>query len=74
MARFENDDIVLVRTDDGMGVTESIMFSWSIKNFGFGTTTFYYDQGNLFCDSETMSKDEIKKLLCRFVDDAEFID
>lgn len=53
----------------------SIQFIWGIDYFGFGTTTFYYDDnGKLFCDSECMSKDLIKKLLCAFVDQAEFED
>jgi hypothetical protein len=87
-ASFEQSDIIDVRTDDGdyenakhftvdgenyfETKTENIMFSWSIKGFGFGTTTFYYEDGKLKCDNEAMNKDSIKKILCEFVDRAEF--
>ena len=59
--------------DTEEGQQTSIQFSWGIEDFGFGTTTFYYKDGVLKCDNETMSKDKIKQLLCAFVDKAEFI-
>ena len=74
MAQFQDSDILEVKTDDGNFQTESIMFAWSVKGFGFGTTTFYYENGTLFCDNETLSKDAVKMLLCKFVDSAQFID
>ena len=80
MAGFETKDIRYVQTSDGNyeqeggEQTENIMFVWGIDGFGFGTTTFFYKDGKLKCDNETMSKEMIKKILCKFVDDAEFID
>ena len=78
MADFEEKDILYVHTSDGeFGEdegTENIMFCWSIEKFGFGTTTFFYKDGKLMCDNETLSKESIKKIMCKFVDDAEFID
>lgn len=59
--------------DTEEGEKSSIQFSWGVTDFGFGTTTFYYKDGKLQCDNETMSKDMIKQLLCAFVDKAEFI-
>ena len=53
---------------------EPICFSWGINSFGFGTTTFFYEDDKLKCDNETLSKDSIKKILCALVDEAEFID
>ena len=76
MAKFEEKDILYVHTSDGEfgedEKTENIMFCWGIEGFGFGTTTFYYEDGVLKCDNETMSKESIKKILCEFVDRAEF--
>lgn len=51
---------------------ELIVFEWGIEKFGFGTTTFYYKDGKLKCDNETLDKELIKKILCAFVDEAEF--
>jgi len=76
MASFEEKDIKYVATSDGEypdEKTENIMFCWSIDGFGFGTTTFFYKDGKLMCDNETLSKESIKKIMCKFVDDAEFI-
>jgi hypothetical protein len=74
MSKFKKADIDYIRTDDGLDQdgTETIMFSWGIKGFGFGSTTFYYENEKLFCDNETLTKDQIKLLLCEFVDNAEF--
>ena len=74
---FEEKDIMYVHTTDGDvpdEQTENIMFAWGIEKFGFGTTTFWYDEGKLKCDNETLSKKQIKMILCKFVDDAEFVD
>lgn len=74
---FKQEDIRYVQTSDGEypnDKTENIMFAWSIDKFGFGTTTFYYEDGKLMCDNETLSKESVKKILCEFVDRAEFID
>lgn len=75
MKDFEEKDILYVHTSDGEypdEQTENIMFAWGIEKFGFGTTTFYYKDGKLMCGNETLSKKDIKKILCAFVDEAEF--
>ena len=73
---FEEKDVKYIQTSDGEYPegTENIMFSWGIENFGFGTTTFYYRDGKLKCDNETLSKENVKKILCAFVDEAEFME
>ena len=74
---FEEKDILYVHTSDGNypdDEAENIMFAWGIEKFGFGTTTFFYKDGKLMCDNETLSKESIKKIMCKFVDDAEFVD
>lgn len=78
MSNFEEKDIKYVQTSNGEfgeeEKTENIMFVWGIDKFGFGTTTFFYRDGKLMCDNEAMGKESIKKILCKFVDEAEFID
>ena len=71
---FKEEDIKYVVTDDGEENKVSIMFSWGIDGFGFGTTTFYYKDDKLMCDNETMSREMIKMILCKFIDEAKFID
>ena len=74
---FKQKDIKYVQTSNGEypdEQTENIMFVWGVNGFGFGTTTFFYRDGKLMCDNEAMSKESIKKILCAFVDKAEFVD
>ena len=74
---FEEKNIKYVQTSDGAypdEQTKNVIFAWGIDDFGFGTTTFWYDDGKLKCDNETMSKEQIKMILCKFVDQAEFMD
>ena len=45
------------------------------KDCGFGQLYFYTDdEGVLHCDSETMGKEFVKRMLCQMVDDAKFHD
>ena len=74
---FKIKDIKYVQTSDGEypnDKTESVLFRWGIEGFGFGETSFYYDEGKLKCKNETLSKKDIKKILCAFVDRAEFME
>ena len=71
---MNKDDIVYVITEDGDQNLESVMFSWGINKFGWGTTTFKYKDGELVCDSETLSRQDVKDILCDFVDRARFVD
>ncbi len=74
---FKEEDIKYIDTSDGYFYDEkpaNIMFVWGVDGFGFGTTTFFYKDGKLLCDNEYMSKEQIKMLLCKFVDNAEFKD
>jgi hypothetical protein len=70
---INKDDIVYVVTEDGDGKEEPVMFFWGINHFGWGTTSFFYKDKKLMCDSETMSRESIKTILCDFVDRAEFV-
>jgi hypothetical protein len=57
--------------DDGNPVEHPQHFAvqWEISNFGFGMFYFYVKDGKVHCDNETMSKDTIKEVLCKMVDD-----
>lgn len=46
--------------------------AWTTKSAGFGHTTFYNKKGKLYCDNETMSKDFVKAVMCKLVDEAVF--
>jgi hypothetical protein len=48
--------------------------SWIQKNRGFGEYTFFMKDGKLCCDNECDSKEQVKYLLCKMVDDAKFND
>ena len=76
MSSFHQSDVKNIYTSNGEHgddfALETVMFEWAVDGFGFGTTTFYYENGKLCCDNETMSKEQIKTLLCAFVDAAEF--
>jgi hypothetical protein len=76
MSKFKKADIDFIRTDDGLdqGGTETVMFSWGIKGFGFGSITFYYEDEKCYCENEGLTKDQVKLLLCEFVDNAKFTD
>jgi len=50
---------------------------WNIKGFGFGMTEFFFRDGKLAADTETLcSKDDkefIEKLMTRFIQKAEVV-
>jgi len=61
------------------GPAEQFRLHWGKPGIGFGTADFYwsdheYGKMKLYCDSETMSKDFIKEMLCQMVDDSVFED
>ena len=54
--------------------TDGLLVNWTAKGTGFGQFYFYYKGDKLICDSETMGKEFIKKMLCQMVDDCELYD
>lgn len=46
--------------------------AWTTKSAGFGHTSFFTKRGKLYCDNETMSKDFVKAVMCKLVDEAFF--
>jgi len=63
-SRNEEDGTV-IGNDGGFEV------SWVTVSAGAGGLTFYLKGGKLHCDNEMMSKDFIKTVLCKLVDDTE---
>lgn len=57
-----------IELEDGLAFD----LAWTTKSAGFGHTTFYTKKGKLYCDNETMSKDFVKTVMCKLVDDAVF--
>lgn len=51
-------------------VSGSLNIHWSIKGIGFGSTGIESDDENIMIYNECMSKQFLKKLLCKLVDDA----
>lgn len=56
-------------TSDGKN---ALIIEWQAKNIGFGNFTFYYDEGQMCCDSEYMGRDFVKAALCAMVDNCKF--
>lgn len=61
--------------EDNCEPTGWVRFDWSAKGVGFGSFTFYIgDDGYVHCDNEIMSRQFIKDMLCKMVDNAVFED
>lgn len=46
-------------------------FNWSANGVGFGQFYFYMKDGKMMCSNEMMSKEFIKDLLCKMIDECE---
>jgi hypothetical protein len=56
-------------------IDDDFILYWSEPGIGFGEFVFYKDEdGNIHCDSETMSKEFLKKIFARFIDEVIFDD
>ena len=55
-------------TCDPIGVTS---FNWTAKGIGFGQFYFYFNEkdGYIHCENECMSRETIKEILNRMVDE-----
>lgn len=59
------------RFKDSCEPTDGVQFSWMAKDIGFGSMYFYISEkdGMVHCNNEYMSKDFLKRMLCKMVDD-----
>ncbi len=46
-----------------------VAFQWSVKGVGFGSIGFYTKDDKVNCNNELMSREFIKDILCKMVDD-----
>ena len=51
-----------------------IVINWSEMGRGFGEYIFYQKDGKIYCLNESDSKETVKRMLCKMVDQSEFID
>lgn len=59
----------------GIAGLEEVTFKWTSKGVGFGEFSIYRGTNSeLRCANECMSKDFIKSMLCKMVDDCELDD
>lgn len=67
-------DITSVKLIGATELKDGLAFNlaWTTKSAGFGNTTFYTKKGKLYCDNEAMSKDFVKTVMCKLVDDSVF--
>ena len=49
--------------------TPKVIFQWSKAGRGFGEFAFYHKDKKIYCYNELMSKEFIKEMLCKMVDD-----
>lgn len=54
------------------GKSQVFGIQWSSSKIGFGTVTIEVKDGRVHIDSEAMSKEFVKDLLCKMVDKSEF--
>jgi hypothetical protein len=81
--RAEGDwELTLVEVDGFWGQGEGtcisdgggVEVSWGTKGAGFGTLTFFLQDGKLRCDNQMMGRDFIKRVLCKLVDEMQLQD
>lgn len=51
-----------------------ICIQWSEKGRGFGEYLIWQKNGKIIVDSECDSKETVKKMICKMIDEAVFID
>jgi len=49
-----------------------VIIRWSEKGRGFGEYAFWQRNGKIYCDNEEDSRETVKRILCRMVDQAIF--
>lgn len=65
-----------VEAETGIKLTPTlfcpIIIQWQEQGRGFGEYTFWQKDGKIYCDNEHDSKETVKRILCRMVDDSIF--
>jgi hypothetical protein len=60
--------------DNHVDLHSKFGIDWSVTGIGFGQFYFYEEDGGIYCDNESMSKNFIKMVLCQLVDQCELTD
>lgn len=60
--------------DKHEGNDGGFIIRWGIANCGFGEFAFYKKGDKVFCDTECMSKETVKKVMMKFLDSIECVD
>ena len=73
----ERDPVNMIAVEqcdsDQAGIDQDyVCIPWGIKGWGFGEFNFYMKDGKLTCDSECMSKEFAKRVLCAMIDNCEW--
>ena len=71
----EDDKFKVTSEDHIEAVVETVIFRWSKDQVGFGEFIFFTnpETGEMRCESEMMSKEFVKGMLCLMVDKCKFI-
>lgn len=70
------DNYEITNTDSFVSKNNNLVIRWGAKNIGFGETCLSFDKksGKIFIDSEMMSREFIKSVFNKMIDDAVFTD
>ncbi len=67
---FTIESVKLFCTGQNVHSEGAFTVQWESKSAGFGLTTFYVKGGKIHCDNEAMSRDFLKTVLNKLVDEA----
>jgi hypothetical protein len=75
MINFLEDDIIYAEPSfSGAFDNSELLIDWAIKNIAFGLISLKSKDGQFIIDSEYMSREFVKKMICRAIDKAIFKD
>jgi hypothetical protein len=75
MVEFPEEDIMYAEPSfSGAFDNSELIIDWAIKNVGFGLISLKSKNGQFIVDSEYMSREFVKKMICRAIDKAIFKD
>jgi len=73
MVDFIEEDIIYAEPSfSGAFDNSELLIDWSIHHLGFGLISFKSKDGVLIIDSEYMSREFVKKIICYAIDKAIF--
>lgn len=67
---LKNPDFTVVEVKVTGIAASCFRIAWATESAGFGSVTFYLDEGNLHCDNEAMSRRFLKDVMSKLIDTA----